>query len=214
MLASGRVRTRAIGIALGFAADALLGDPKRHHPVAWFGSWAVAVESTTYADDSTRGALFTAGAVAPVLTLGVVAERASRRHPLLHIAATALTTWAVLGARSLSREGEAVASHLDADDLPAAREQITHLCGRDPDQLDAAEVARAAVESMAENTADAAVASLFWGAIAGIPGMVLHRATATPATAGSAPRRPGSTTPSTTCPPVPPGCWPRLWPRW
>ncbi|HJE51963.1 MAG TPA: cobalamin biosynthesis protein [Tessaracoccus flavescens] len=170
------MRTRALGIALGVAADAVLGDPTQHHPVAWFGTWASAVERRTYADDTARGAAFTAAAVAPVIALGVVAERATRRHAVLHIAATAVATWAVLGARSLSQEGEAMADHLDADDLAAARERITHLCGRDPEQLDEPELARAAVESMAENTADAAVASLFWGAAAGIPGMLAHRA--------------------------------------
>ena len=170
------MRTRALGIALGVAADAVLGDPTQHHPVAWFGTWASAVERRTYADDTARGAVFATAAVAPVIALGVVAERATRRHPVLHIAATAVATWAVLGARSLSQEGEAMADHLDADDLAAARERITHLCGRDPEQLDEPELARAAVESMAENTADAAVASLFWGAAAGIPGMLAHRA--------------------------------------
>lgn len=170
------MRTRALGIALGVAADAVLGDPTQHHPVAWFGTWASAVERRTYADDTARGAVFATAAVAPVIALGVIAERATRRHAVLHIAATAVATWAVLGARSLSQEGEAMADHLDADDLAAARERITHLCGRDPEQLDEPELARAAVESMAENTADAAVASLFWGAAAGIPGMLAHRA--------------------------------------
>ena len=163
-------------MALGVAADALLGDPTRHHPVAWFGSAAGAVERRMYADDTARGAAFTAAAVVPLALAGACAERLTRRHPAAHVAATAVATWAVLGARSLAREGEAMAAHLDADDLPAAREQVTHLCGRDPDQLDAPELARAAVESMAENTADAAVASIFWGAIAGIPGLLAHRA--------------------------------------
>ena len=148
------MRTRALGIALGVAADAVLGDPTQHHPVAWFGTWASAVERRTYADDTARGAAFTTAAVAPVIALGVIAERATRRHAVLHVAATAVATWAVLGARSLSQEGEAMADHLDADDLAAARERITHLCGRDPEQLDEPELARAAVESMAENTAE------------------------------------------------------------
>ncbi len=61
-------------------------------------------------------------------------------------------------------------------DLSAARALIPALCGRDPDVLDAAGMARAGTESMAENTSDAAVAPLLWGAVAGMPGMLGYRA--------------------------------------
>ena len=168
--------TRALGIVLGVAADAVLGDPARHHPVAWFGSFAGRVERSLYADDRARGAAFTAATVAPIVAAGVAAERATRRHPVAHVAATALATWAVLGARSLAREGRLMADRLDDGDLDGARAQLGNLCGRDPSALDEPELARATVESMAENTADAVVASLFWGAVAGIPGLLAHRA--------------------------------------
>jgi adenosylcobinamide-phosphate synthase len=65
---------------------------------------------------------------------------------------------------------------LSAGDLPAARAVLPSLAGRDPSGLPEAELARATVESVAENTADAAVAPLFWGAVAGIPGLLAHRA--------------------------------------
>jgi adenosylcobinamide-phosphate synthase len=60
--------------------------------------------------------------------------------------------------------------------LAGARQRVTHLVGRDPSTLDAAGVARAAVESVAENTCDAIVAPLFWGAVAGVPGLLGYRA--------------------------------------
>lgn len=62
------------------------------------------------------------------------------------------------------------------DALAAARERLPNLCGRDPGALDAGEIARATVESVAENTSDAVVAPLFWGAVAGLPGLVGYRA--------------------------------------
>src|SRR5205823_11444708 len=62
------------------------------------------------------------------------------------------------------------------DDLAGARDRVTHLVGRDPSVLDAGGVARAAVESVAENTCDAVVAPLLWGAVAGLPGLVGYRA--------------------------------------
>lgn len=166
---------RALGLLLGVAADAILGDPARHHPVAWFGSWAARVERPLHADRTTRGASFTVVALTPVVLLGVAAERVARRRPLAHTAVTALATWAVVGSRSLAREGDAMAAALASEALDAARARLTHLCGRDPSALDAAELGRATVESLAENTADAAVASLFWGALLGVPGLLLHR---------------------------------------
>lgn len=167
--------SRAVGIALGVLADRVIGDPKRHHPVAWFGTWAGRVEQHTYADGVLAGAGHVAVSVAPIAAAAIIVERLTRTHPVAHTAATALVTWAVVGARSLAREGEKMAERLEQDDLDGARARLGNLCGRDPAELDETELARAAVESMAENTADAAVASIFWGALLGIPGMVVHR---------------------------------------
>lgn len=94
----------------------------------------------------------------------------------MRCAVTALATWAVLGGTSLVREGEALGRSLQARDLDAARERIPHLCARDPSLLDADGMARAGVESLAENTSDAVVAPLFWGAVAGVPGLLGYRA--------------------------------------
>jgi len=69
----------------------------------------------------------------------------------------AAATWAVLGGASLAGEAAALAGALEDGDLAAARARIPNLCGRDPDALDAAGMARAAAESVAENTSDAVV---------------------------------------------------------
>lgn len=103
--------------------------------------------------------------------LGVVAERALPR-----VLVTAAATWAVLGGTSLDREAAEVARLLAAGDLPAARRQLTHLVGRDTSRLEEAEVVRATLESLAENTSDAVVAPLVWGAVAGVPGLLGYRA--------------------------------------
>lgn len=172
----GRVRARAVGLVAGFAADRLLGDPATGHPVAAFGRVAVAVEARMWAKNALRGLVFTAGLVGGAWTLGVALDRATRRHRVLRTATTAVATWAVLGGRSLDREAMAVHAHLVAGDLPAARLRLTHLVGRDTAALDEAEAARAAIESVAENTSDAVVAPLLAGAVAGIPGLVAYRA--------------------------------------
>ena len=83
----------------------------------------------------------------------------------------------MLGGTSLGARGPgARAGSWSAGDLAAARRRLPALCGRDPDQLDAAGLARAAVESVAENTSDAVVAPLLWGAVFGLPGLLGYRA--------------------------------------
>ncbi|MCW2757734.1 MAG: hypothetical protein JWO46_1480 [Nocardioidaceae bacterium] len=165
------LNARAAGLLLGFAADRLVADPARWHPVAGFGSLAGALERRTYADDRAAGVRHVALLVGGAVVLGAVVERA-----LPTTLVTAAATWTVLGGTSLDREARAVEEHLSADDLDAAREQVTHLVGRDPAHLDAAGVARATVESVAENTSDAVVAPLVWGAVAGVPGLLGYRA--------------------------------------
>ena len=157
-----------MGLLLGAALDALVPDPRRGHPVAAFGTAATALEGRIYADDRGRGVLYAGIGVGGAVLVGRVLPRRS-----LTVAAA---TWTVLGARSLRAEAGALADLLAADDLPAARRRLTHLVGRDPSGLDAAEIARAAVESVAENTCDAIVAPLFWGAVAGAPGLLGYRA--------------------------------------
>ena len=166
---------RATGLLLGFAADRLLGDPRRFHPVAGFGTVAAGLERRLYADSRATGAAHVATLVGAAIVLGVAAERAAR-HPVAQAGATALATWAVLGGRSLEREARAVDAHLAVGDLAAARRRLTHLVGRDTSELQVPEVARAVVESVAENTSDAVVAPLVWGAVAGVPGLLAYRA--------------------------------------
>jgi adenosylcobinamide-phosphate synthase len=166
----------ALGLLAGVVLDAAFGDPRHRHPVAAFGTAATAVEKRIYADSRPRGAAFTAACVLGAAVPAAVVARLTRRSPLAAAASAAVTTWAVTGARSLTMEAERRAAEVDANDLPAAREGLRALCARDPSGLDADEIARAVVESVAENTSDAVVAPLLWGAVAGVPGLVAYRA--------------------------------------
>jgi adenosylcobinamide-phosphate synthase len=166
---------RALGLLAGFATDRALGDPARFHPVAGFGSVAAVLERRMYADSRRRGVGYAVALVGSAAALGVAAERAAR-HPAVHLAVVAAATWVVLGGRSLEREAGAVHAHLVSGDLMAARQRLTHLVGRRTDGLDEREIARAVVESVAENTSDAVVAPLVWGALFGVPGLLGYRA--------------------------------------
>ncbi|WP_461009348.1 cobalamin biosynthesis protein [Streptomyces capparidis] len=163
-------------MALGYAGDLLLGDPRRGHPVAAFGRAAGALEHRLWRDHRAAGAVHTAVCAGGVDAGAAALARAARGRALPSAALTAAATWTVLGGTSLAREARAVAAALDAGDLAAARERLPHLCGRDPMALDADGIARAVVESVAENTSDAVVGALVWGALAGVPGLLGFRA--------------------------------------
>jgi len=165
-----------VGAVAGYLADARLGDPRRGHPVALFGSAADRLEKTLWRDHRGAGAVYTAVCVGAVAGAAVLADRSLRRVPFGSAALAAAATWTVLGGTSLTREARTIGRSLTEGDLAAARERLPHLCGRDPSALDEQQLARAVVESVAENTADAVVNALTWGAIAGAPGLLAFRA--------------------------------------
>ncbi|MBO0867345.1 MAG: cobalamin biosynthesis protein, partial [Micromonosporaceae bacterium] len=166
----------AAGLAAGVLLDAALGDPRRLHPVAGFGRAAGALERRLYAPDRTAGARYAAVAIGLPVLAAAVLDTATARSPWLRAGTVAAATWVVLGGRSLRRQAGVLADELDRGDLAAARARLPNLCGRDPSTLDAQELARATVESVAENTSDAIVAPLLWGAVAGLPGLLGYRA--------------------------------------
>jgi adenosylcobinamide-phosphate synthase len=166
----------AAGLAAGVALDALFGDPRRGHPVAAFGRAAAALEARDYADSRRRGAAHAAVCVLAVAAPAAALHRRTRGRPSWQAAAVASSVWAVTGARSLHLEAERICVALRRHDLAAARQALPSLCGRDPAGLGEGEMARAVVESVAENTSDAVVAPLLWGAVAGLPGLAAYRA--------------------------------------
>jgi adenosylcobinamide-phosphate synthase len=164
------------GIIAGVTADALLGDPRRGHPVAAFGRAATLIENCIYADSVVRGAGYAAACATLAAAPALAAARLARGRPWLALAATAAATWTVTGARSLAREAARIQAALERGDLPAARAALPSLCGRDPRGLDEKQISRAVIESVAENSGDAIVSPLCWGALAGTTGLTVYRA--------------------------------------
>ncbi|MYV57374.1 cobalamin biosynthesis protein, partial [Streptomyces sp. SID3212] len=169
--------------------------PRRGHPVAAFGRAAGAVERVLWRDHRGWGALHTLVCAGGAAGLGALVARGVRgrgahqpagagvagRAGLLgrrgaSVVLGAAATWSVVGGTSLAREARAIGRALSAGDVELARERLPHLCGRDPQSLDAQQIARAVVESVAENTSDAVVGALVWGAVAGVPGLAGFRA--------------------------------------
>lgn len=154
-----------------YGCDLVVGDPRRGHPVAGFGRLALALEAVWYAPSRRRGAVFCALLVGGAAAFGeLLARRLGRARAL------ALTGWASLGGRSLVAIAATLEARLRAGDLPGARAGLPALVGRDPSALDEPGVARAIVESLAENTGDAVVGPLVWGAAFGPAGVCAFRA--------------------------------------
>lgn len=172
MVISPRRRGRIAGLASGWLADLLFGDPRRGHPVALFGRGAAAFEQLSYADTRRAGVVHTVALLGALGVLGIVIERFAGRATA---ATTAAATFVALGGTSLTRTGNQMAAHLAAGDIDAARALLPSLCGRDPSVLDADGLARAALESVAENTSDAQVAPILWGAVGGVPAILVYR---------------------------------------
>jgi adenosylcobinamide-phosphate synthase len=157
---------RPLEAAVGLLADRLVGEPPASvpHPVARFGDAMGAVERAVYAPRIGRGMAYAAAGVG----LGVLGGRTVR--------STATATWIACGGRALTDAARGLRDALVVDDLDEARRRLPALVGRDPSSLDAGEIARAVVESIAENTVDAVVAPALWGAAFGAPGALTHRA--------------------------------------
>jgi len=157
-------------------ADLVLADPRRGHPVAMFGRGAAAMERLTYSDHRAAGAFHTGVLIGVLAASGIVADlAAARRGPGWTAAITAAATFVALGGTSLARTGADMARMADGGDVDGARALLPSLCGRDAAALDVTGLTRAALESVAENTSDAAVAPLWWGALGGVPGLLVYR---------------------------------------
>jgi len=157
---------------LGLLIDAAVGEPPASaHPVASFGTAMATLEGHTYRDSVTAGAVHLSGG----LVLACLAAVGSR-HLLGATASTAGAVALCSAGRMLDREALAVAARLEAGDLDGARTRVAGLVGRDTTALGAGEVARATIESVAENHVDAVVATMVWAALGGAAGAWVHRA--------------------------------------
>jgi adenosylcobinamide-phosphate synthase len=155
----------SIAAAAGLLADRMIGEPPTSiHPVVHFGRAMRRVQRAIYRDSRPNGILHAAVGVG----IGTVAGVALR--------SPAAATYLAVAGRALADTANQIHAALDAGDLDEARALLPGLVGRDPAGLDEKEIARAVVESVAENTVDAIVAPALWAAVAGAPGALGYRA--------------------------------------
>jgi adenosylcobinamide-phosphate synthase len=176
-------------LALALAAqgvEALIGYPAPlyrafRHPVTWMGGWLALLEAGLNRANFGFAARRGLGALALILYLAPVALAAEALTrglaPLgaLGFIILALAAASLPAQRSLDSHVRTVADGLDAS-LDEGRQAVAMIVGRNPDFLDGSGVARAAIESLAENFSDGIVAPLIWTAIDGLTGGALYKA--------------------------------------
>lgn len=169
---------------LAMLIELCIGYPERltraiGHPVIWIGGLIARCDRLLNRELAPRLRRLL-GILALMLVLGIVgaialvAQSQLLRLPYGLIAVAVLAS-TMIAQRSLHRYVANVASALDKNGLDAARQAVSHIVGRDTAELDRAGVARAAIESLAENFSDAIVAPVFWLLVAGLPGIALYK---------------------------------------
>ncbi len=175
----------ALEVACGYppALYAAIG-----HPVTWIGALIDGLERAGNRDSWDFARRRAGGIVALVLLLSIVAGLSWGLVWLLHVLTgwlfdgwltillVALLASSLVAQRSLDDHVTAVAEALETGGVEAGRRAVGMIVGRDTAALDSAGVARAAVESLAENFADGVVAPVFWMVVGGLPGSALYKA--------------------------------------
>lgn len=171
---------------LALAIDAVLGWPRAihariGHPVTWIGAMISALDRRFNRETDSGAARRMVGTCVALFVIALVAAMAWTAASMLPkgwigLILAGVFAWPLVAARSMYDHVDAVARPLLAGDLAEARQAVSMIVGRDPSQLDAAGIARAATESLAENTSDGIVAPLFWGVIFGLPGIAAYKA--------------------------------------
>ena len=166
--------------------EAVVGYPDRlvrsiGHPVTWIGRLIRALERNCNSDTATPARRRALGLITVLLIVSIVAvvalaiERGLLLLPFGLIGVGVLAS-ALIAQRSLHEHVARVADALDKTGVTGGREAVSHIVGRDVAVLDVAGVARAAIESLAENFSDGVVAPVFWMLIAGLPGAAVYKA--------------------------------------
>lgn len=169
-----------------WAIEALFGWPDWlyrliRHPVVWFGALIGLLETRLNRPALSHRLRYLLGAGASLLAISLATCLAfliarALAGSWVGFIAKAFIASSLLASRSLFQHVANVAAPLISGDLTAARRAVSLIVGRDPAQLDEPGVARASIESLAENASDGVIAPLFWGALLGLPGLAAYKA--------------------------------------
>jgi adenosylcobinamide-phosphate synthase len=171
---------------LAMLIELVVGYPQRlvdaiGHPVTWMGALIRTLDRSLNHDSAAPDRRRAAGIVAVLCLLVIVgAITFVIGHELLRLPygtlAVAILASTLVAQKSLHRHVADVAIALESGEIAAARTAVSRIVGRDTGTLDEAGIARAAIESLAENFSDAVVAPVLWLFIAALPGITLYKA--------------------------------------
>lgn len=168
------MRYHCIAFAMGFLLDLLFGDPHwLPHPIRLIGRWIEHLKkwnepALTGRQKQTRGAaLVLVVVLGTVLCFGGLLWCGYLIHPVLGCMVEAVMSYQILAMKCLKVESMKVYERLAGKDLPGARTAVSMIVGRDTQCLDESGVAKAAVETVAENTSDGVIAPMLYLAIGG-----------------------------------------------
>ncbi|WP_177183625.1 adenosylcobinamide-phosphate synthase CbiB [Nitrosomonas cryotolerans] len=162
--------TITLAICIALALDAWLGEPRRFHPLVGFGHLTRIIEQHLYLDSTVRGLLALLLLLIPFTLLVTWIHRLPG-----HFIIDVLILYLAIGWHSLSIHAKRVQNALLADDLNAARHQVSLILSRDTTTLDHTAITQGTIESVLENGNDAIFGVLFWFAVAGAPGALIYR---------------------------------------
>ena len=158
--------------------DALLGEPRRFHPLVAFGALAVALEKKLNVGQSKKikGVIAWVLAVLPlVAVLALLLMYLAQVSALLYWVISVFVLYFTLGLKSLCQHADRVARPLSEGDLQQGRQKVAWLVSRHTEHMDETQINKACIESVLENGTDAVYGALFWFAIVGAPGALLYR---------------------------------------
>lgn len=174
------ILTRIVSITLALLLDRLLGDPHHWpHPVRWFGQWISWMDQRLNKgkEKKIKGSLLVISmAFWTIGTAGALVYASYQLHLFIGILIEAILIYTTIASRSLAEAAMNVARPLALEDMETARKEVGMIVGRDTDRLTKQEIARAAVETVAENTSDGVTAPLFFAFIGGGPLALFYRA--------------------------------------
>lgn len=175
---------RAYLLPAAYLLDCLAGDPEWFpHPVRLMGLAVTRGERLLRSpeDDPVRellsGAVLTAGVIASsYYATRAIVRLAHRQSQWLGNSVEIFLAWTCLAARNLQQEAQAVAGALENDDILSARRRLGRIVGRDTHSLDASEISRALIETLAESASDGIVAPILYLAAGGVPTAMAYKA--------------------------------------
>ncbi len=162
-------------VLLAIIIDAILGEPKKYHPLVGFGNSVLWLENKLWQDNKLYGVYALVIVLLFMMLLASLLLFISQFHTLFYYLLSIAVLYLAIAPRSLIEHAEAIYHALSAKDIDAARHDLSMIVSRDTKTLEESDIASACCESVLENGSDGIFAAIFWFCIAGFYGVLIYR---------------------------------------